>query len=352
MIYEKKILDYATEASLTRYQLDYSTEMPETFERPAVLVIPGGGFTYCSERETEPVAIAYLNMGYHAYILRYSVGMHGLWPKPFYEAEQAMRIIREHSEEWHTDPNRIAVVGFSAGGHLAAALGTMGQEKPNAMILGYPGVNTDVLQMGFLQDRLHLEGHDYEPYPVIQEQVDKNTPPAFVFFAGQDHVIQYSKMNLFFKRMEENNIPFEMHHFAYGGHGFSTGTSAVSGGAAVLYDPDYRGKWVDLSHEWLKRTWGDFKHDKPYVDCNIEPDCGYTGSEYSLDDSMGTLLGNKECISILKKVFPEIESIPKEKYSESLMYMIRMSQYGNIRDFQTLLNLEKELHVLKKGEEK
>ncbi len=115
-------------------------------KRPAVLVLPGGGYQYCSEREADPVALSYLKAGFQAFILRYSVGEDAVWPNPLDDYEQAMGLIRERAEEWNLYQDKIAVVGFSAGGHLAAAAAVMGVNRPNAAVLGYAVTGTGLLQ--------------------------------------------------------------------------------------------------------------------------------------------------------------------------------------------------------------
>ncbi len=97
---------------------------------PPSLIFPGGGYRFCSDREAEPIAMAFLAEGYQAFVLRYSLNDQAAFPRPLNDAEEALELIRSKSRQWHVDPARIAVCGFSAGGHLAAALGTMGTSSP------------------------------------------------------------------------------------------------------------------------------------------------------------------------------------------------------------------------------
>ena len=92
-------------------------------KRPAIIICPGGAYAFCSAREADPPAIAFLNMGFQAFLLRYPVGKMAGEKRPLFALASAIKLVREYADEWQTDPNRIAVIGFSAGGHLAASLG-------------------------------------------------------------------------------------------------------------------------------------------------------------------------------------------------------------------------------------
>ena len=100
-------------------------EYPVKAKRPCVVVIPGGGYTVvCKDREGERIALSYNAAGFHTAILEYTVG-ENTYPKAILELSETVKIIRAKAEEWDVDPGKIAVVGFSAGAHLAAALATL-----------------------------------------------------------------------------------------------------------------------------------------------------------------------------------------------------------------------------------
>ena len=117
-------------AQLTCYLQDPCTEMPALDRCPAILIFPGGAYAFCSDREADPVALAFLNAGYNAFVLRYSVSQNcpveEVYTNAFAEAQEAMDYLHQNAGDLHIDPEQIAVVGFSAGGHLAASVGTMG----------------------------------------------------------------------------------------------------------------------------------------------------------------------------------------------------------------------------------
>lgn len=146
------VVDLGRQAVMECWRHTVSVEMPERSVRPAVLVIPGGGYSYISDRECEPVASAFFAKGFHVFVLRYAVGKDADKGRPFMNAMAAIVMLRRKAEDWGIAASKIAVCGFSAGGHLAAASGilshtkewlyevgcTEGENLPNAVILGYP----------------------------------------------------------------------------------------------------------------------------------------------------------------------------------------------------------------------
>ena len=161
---------------LTAFIQDVGKEYRNITKRPGVLVIPGGGYMFCSDREAEPVALAYLNAGYDAFILRYTTNEVGSWPDPLQDYEDAMEYIINHADEWNLMADKIAVAGFSAGGHLAGAAATIAKHKPAAAILGYAVLNEQV-------DEIATNA------PRIVEEVNYDTCPCFLFAARTDNVV-------------------------------------------------------------------------------------------------------------------------------------------------------------------
>lgn len=106
MTVEKLELKSNPGATLTAYLLDTSREMPNMTDRPAVLVIPGGGYYMCSDREAEPIAMAFAVHGYNTFVLRYTVGEGKDFKMPLADAEEALTLIRERAEEWHVIKTR------------------------------------------------------------------------------------------------------------------------------------------------------------------------------------------------------------------------------------------------------
>ena len=110
---EKLILNEERNVTLTAYIPDISAEMPNMNVKPGILVLPGGGYSMCSDREAEPIAFEFIAKGYNVFILRYSLNEYSVFPNPLDDAVLALKTIIDNSEDWYTYPDRIAVCGFS-----------------------------------------------------------------------------------------------------------------------------------------------------------------------------------------------------------------------------------------------
>ena len=233
------ILNENRSVTLTAYIQEVDGEFGFS-RRPAMLVIPGGGYAMCSDREADPVAMAYLKAGYQAFVLRYTCTPKGKWPLPLEDYEQAMALIEERADEWHLDKSRIAVVGFSAGGHLAACAATVAEHKPAAAVLVYPAILKDICDM--CQPGM--------PYP--NEHVTARTCPCFLVAARDDRTVDISNTLRMELALTEKGVAFESHIYSYGGHGFSTGEDWLNTHSVCPRLP----RWVPDSIEWLEEVMG------------------------------------------------------------------------------------------------
>ena len=285
--------------TLTCYLQEVGGEFQGIPKRPAVIVLPGGGYEYCSPREADPVAFPYLKAGCQVFILRYSVGDHAVWPAPLNDYEEAIALIREKSDEWNVWPDKIAVIGFSAGGHLAAAAATMAKNRPNAAILGYPAV-----------EKFEVRGC---PVPDTTKEIDDLTPPCFLFHTRTDGIVPVSNSISFIRSLEEHNISFESHIYSYGPHGFSTGDSSVQS-ADTRITPRAR-NWVADSIGWLAEVFGEFENGKmgePKVKSHIHDD---NLPFLTLDCTMGHIMeseGGQALMRHLMASMPGAESAPQD----------------------------------------
>ena len=186
------------EATLEGYILDCEIKLGQSVNRPAIVVCPGGGYVYCSPREAEPIALRYAAKGFHAFVLRYSTGWDAAGFAPLQEVSWAIGYIREHADEWHVDPEKIATCGFSAGGHLALAAGVKGENKPNAMILGYPAVTTPNHPMSnymvkLLTGKKEVTDADCAEFS-LENFITKDAPPVFMAATAEDGLSPYGAL--------------------------------------------------------------------------------------------------------------------------------------------------------------
>lgn len=253
--------------TLTCYLHDESPEMPGVV-RDAMLVIPGGGYRACSDREAEPVAMQYLAAGFNAFVLRYSVNEDAKYPAPLVDASLAMKYIRENAAEFNIDPKRVFAVGFSAGGHLCAALGTFwnapflheaveleyGINRPTGTILCYPVVTWDNYAH---HDSFYAISATREPTREqldlfsIDKHVSEETVPAFFFHTADDNVVPVQNSLLLAKAMADKGIKFEMYIYPTAPHGSSICTKETANGYEPWMVPEL-GKWVEMSVKWTQ----------------------------------------------------------------------------------------------------
>ena len=285
MHFETITLDKKRGVTLTVMKQETGGEFRGLTARPAVLVLPGGGYMFCSDREAEPVAMPYLAAGFQAFVLRYGTLEHAKWPKPLKDYEKAMALIRKNVEKWQVIPDQIAVVGFSAGGHLAGAAATMSVNRPNAAVLGYAVLREDTAQE-LSSDR-----------PGIPEHVDEKTCPCFLFATRTDSVVPIQNTLDMMNALNRFNTCFECHIYAYGPHGFSTGDSSLMGRGVII--PERATDWVADSIAWLRDLFGEFGADGqsapvclPHVNADHE-------AWLSLDCTVNRIFGNAEALRVL-----------------------------------------------------
>ncbi len=264
MILKKIVFDQEKNVYMNAYLYEKSDELPELKKRPAVVVCPGGGYRICSAREADPIALKYVAQGFNTFVLYYSLNDYSVFPNSVCDLSRALKHIRDNAEEYGVLSDKIAVCGFSAGGHVAATLGTLwndpeiqkaagvsGEEnRPNAMILGYAVTSTKWI---YTND---------DDFPIIRsippekraERLDcagnigDHTPPAFLFHTQEDNTVPVTDSLDFARAMIDKGRPCELHIFPNGWHGLSLATKLT--GAEF----DDVAQWMPLSVNWLKRT--------------------------------------------------------------------------------------------------
>jgi len=217
----------------------------------AVIICPGGGYSILAyDWEGTDVAKLLNAHGIAAIVLKYRLpdSLSSTAPDqvPLMDAKQAMRIVREKAASWNINPNKIGVMGFSAGGHLASTLSTHFEEetKPNFSILIYPVISMDksIAHMGSRNNLIGKQPSEEMAKLYSNElQVTANTPPTFLIHATDDQSVPVENSLLYYQALKKNKVPTEMHIYPAGGHGFG-----LANGNRSLES------WPVLLIEWMK----------------------------------------------------------------------------------------------------
>lgn len=224
-----------------------------------VVIFPGGGYAHLAmEKEGYKVARWFNRMGIAAFVVKYRLGMRYHHPSQLMDGKRAVQMVRKNAQQWNVDPDKVGIMGFSAGGHLASTVGThfdtgdpdssdpfkTYNSRPDFMILIYPVITMkeDFTHKG---SRMHLLGKNPDSSLVQkisnETQVTGQTPPAFLVHTSNDGGVPVSNSVQFYSALRKAGVPAEMHIYEDGPHGF---------GLARQY-PLLSG-WTDLCKNWLK----------------------------------------------------------------------------------------------------
>lgn len=250
--------DNATDCIVTAW-LHTETSLP----RPSIIICPGGAYEYISPREADPVAEKYFSAGYNTFILNYSVKEDAKNFKPLKQLAATIVHLRKNSKQFFVDEEKIAVCGFSAGGHLAGSLGTIantksfkklfkfgGDTNPSAMILCYPVISTEKY-IAHVKSIKNVSGNEdgtkeYKFFS-LDRHVTKKTPPTFLWHTSQDEGVPCQNSLKLANAFAKKGIPFELHIFPHGPHGMSVCTKEVG------TEDEYNGRWLEWSVLWLNK---------------------------------------------------------------------------------------------------
>lgn len=222
----------------------------------AIIVFPGGGYVKRADHEGEPIALWLNSIGASAFVLNYRVAPYR-YPYPLLDAKRAIRLVRYNAEKFSINPNKIGILGFSAGGHLACMSavhfdnGEPNSEdpiervssKPDALILCYPVIS--FLRFYHKGSMISLLGENPpEELRILlsgENNVKQDTPPTFIWHTADDSAVPVENSILFVEALRRFDIPFELHIFQNGRHGLG-----------LAKDNLLVSKWTQLCENWLK----------------------------------------------------------------------------------------------------
>ena len=205
-----------------------------------VIICPGGGyFNVCSLAEGYPIAARLNELGYAAVVVNYRTNGNAAAPNPMEDLASAVRFVFDHADEWNLDMEGYAVMGFSAGGHLAASFGTSslgyahyGLPKPGCMMLAYPVVTMG--EFAHAGSRELLLGKDADKTLVdsysIEKQVDAAYPKTFLWQCDRDDVVPVENSRMLAASLEHWDIPHQYELFPGTAHGWGLATDTAADG--------------------------------------------------------------------------------------------------------------------------
>ena len=260
-------------SKLTVYIQDTGSEKMKVKKRPLVLLCPGGAYSYTSDREAEPVAMAFMAMGFHTAILRYSC-FPAHYPTSLFELGRSVLIIREHAKEWRVDDSAIIVQGCSAGGHLAASFACFWKEdllaktllgetgdaareklRPNGLLLCYPVITSgEHAHKDSFKNLLGERLSELEGKMSLETAVNSSVPRTFMWHTFTDGAVPVENSLLFATALRAKGINTELHIFPEGCHGLALANRLTESTQDKENVPVCQ-PWITLAGNWLDFYW-------------------------------------------------------------------------------------------------
>lgn len=222
----------------------FDGEKNPNWKRPAVVVVPGGGYAMVSKREGDPIASEFFANGFQAFVLTYEVTPNVAYPEQLLELSASLDYIRAHADEMNVNPDEIFVVGFSAGGHLTANLaveyqsvsqkaGVALNSKPTAVGLAYPVISRLYGHVGSFDNLLigYTEEAQAELLKTLNldQAVTRDTPPAFIWTTAADSIVPSINSLYYAAALANAGVEYELHVHPRGDHGAATGGLEING---------------------------------------------------------------------------------------------------------------------------
>lgn len=264
--HHQMIVEEEFQAKLTYYLQESYQDIDPNGKRPLILICPGGGYENLSNREAEPVAFRLLSLGFHVAVLNYSVAP-AEFPIALKQLGKAMLAVREAAKVYPIDPKQIFVMGFSAGGHLAASLGAFWNQPlladlterqkdlcPTGLILCYPVISGGVYRHeSSFQRLLGKLVEEKKEELSIERLVTEKFPPCFVWHTLEDQVVPVQNSLLLIEQLVEKQIFCEFHLFPKGPHGLSLGTKETDSPNGDMQNQDVQG-WPEMAVRWMNEA--------------------------------------------------------------------------------------------------
>lgn len=249
------------------YWLDQVADFGKDVDYPVVIICPGGGFGFHSQREEGPVAIKFNSFGMHAVVLEYKlIDSEPVYPTAIQEMAKTIDWICKQPASRHIDKKRIILVGFSAGGNIVATYNGVATDpslreryqlnqyngEHAAVILGYPVIDMTV-KNSFPNDNKVLHNISNDPlFWKAQDLLNDKSKPAFVWQTRTDELVNVVNSLMYVEKMTKLGLPAEYHMFGSGIHGLVLGTYVTQKPGKDKYLNSWTSKWIELALNWLQ----------------------------------------------------------------------------------------------------
>lgn len=260
-------------AELTVYAPGNFPELGTDRRRPALIICPGGGYCYLSDREGEPVALRFAGLGYAAFVLHYHVAPQARWPIPQRQLLAAIDHVRSNCARYHVDPDAVVALGFSAGGHLAGCAGLMWNKpevyrclgkkapayRPDGAVLCYSVVTSGPL--AHRESFQNLLGERYETLlelVSLEKRVNRKAPPFFLWHTADDTTVPVENSMLLADALRGKGVEAELHIYPHGTHGQSLADRTVYAPGQSLKMSVPCSLWVGQCDAWMQRHFGEY----------------------------------------------------------------------------------------------
>lgn len=246
------------------YLVDKVPEMGNRqMQYPCVVICPGGAYCGISGREGEPIAMQFLTEGYCVFVVHYSVKPYA-FPQQMLEIAAVMEIIQIHAEEWNCDVSDVTMMGFSAGGHLAAQYSNRydcpeiralfpTSKGVNKVVLGYPVITSEE-SYAHSETMCNFVGHQLtntnDKGCSCELLVTEKTPPTFLWHTAEDELVAVENSLLYSLALSKHKVPYELHIYPYGPHGMATADETTC--FDLIPEIRHCHQWIEECKKWLK----------------------------------------------------------------------------------------------------
>jgi len=258
----------ATGVPMDLYIPHVSQQINPDMRRPAIVICPGGGYEHLSEREAEPIALRFLMMGFNCAVVWYRLAPNH-FPAPQQDVAAAVAWLRQHAGETHTQPEGIAVMGFSAGGHVAGSLGVMWPRaelwqpiglspqdvRPNAMVLCYPVISGgEYAHRGSFANLTGKSDPASHTAYSLENLVTPDTPPTFLWHTWFDGAVPVENTLMMATALRKHGVQAEVHIFPRGGHGIALANEITTSTAYPEQTVEECTLWPELAGRFLQQV--------------------------------------------------------------------------------------------------